>query len=160
MIQTDRVRQGASITVLTHAVKKQVSVSIYDWKHPRFFWESAFFWVRDSTIKLGGNKEAGTVREKGWELVEPKKDGSAIVTRKPKNQKNVTAILLRAYREATGPRPVPLMLLLLINILQAEKEVKLETIARMFPIGITCEGRRRKIQRFLDLPSLTISSLL
>jgi len=30
----------------------------------------------------------------------------------------------------------------------------------VFPIGITCEVRRRKIQRFLDLPSLTISSLL
>jgi len=53
-----------------------------------------------------------------------------------------------------------LMLLLLINIIQAEKEVRLETIARVFPIGITCEVRRRKIQRFLDLPSLTISSLL
>src|SRR4028118_999015 len=49
-----------------------------------------------------------------------------------------------------------LMLLLLINIIQAEKEVRLETIARVFPIGITCEVRRRKIQRFLDLPSLTI----
>jgi hypothetical protein len=51
-------------------------------------------------------------------------------------------------------------LLLLINIIQAEKKVKLETIARVFPIWITCEGRRRKLQRFLDLPSLTISSLL
>ena len=30
----------------------------------------------------------------------------------------------------------------------------------MFPLWITCEGRRRKIQRFLDSPSLTISSLL
>ncbi len=30
----------------------------------------------------------------------------------------------------------------------------------MFPLWITCEGRSRKIQRFLDLPSLTISSLL
>ena len=53
-----------------------------------------------------------------------------------------------------------LMLLLLINIIQAEKKVRLETIARVFPIWITCEGRRRKLQRFLDLPSLTISSLL
>ena len=53
-----------------------------------------------------------------------------------------------------------LMLLLLINIIQAEKKVKLETLARVFPIWITCEGRRRKLQRFLDLPSLTISSLL
>ena len=53
-----------------------------------------------------------------------------------------------------------LMWLLLINIIQAEKEVRLETIARVFPLWITCEVRRRKLQRFLDLPSLTISSLL
>jgi hypothetical protein len=53
-----------------------------------------------------------------------------------------------------------LMLLLLINIIQAEKKVKRETIARVFPIWITCEGRRRKLQRLLDLPSLKISSLL
>ncbi len=52
-----------------------------------------------------------------------------------------------------------LMLLLLINIIQAEKEVRLETIVRVFPLWITCEIRRRKIQRFLDLPSLTISRL-
>ncbi|WP_199313242.1 IS4 family transposase [Microcoleus sp. FACHB-672] len=53
-----------------------------------------------------------------------------------------------------------LMLLILINIIQAQKQVRLETIARVFPLWITCEGRRRKIQRFLDLPGLTISSLL
>ena len=53
-----------------------------------------------------------------------------------------------------------LMLLILINIIQGEKKVKLETIARVFPIWITCEGRRRKLQIFWDLPSLTISSLL
>ena len=53
-----------------------------------------------------------------------------------------------------------LMLLLVINIIQVEKKVKLETIARVFPIWITCEARRRKLQRFLDVPSLTISSLL
>ena len=52
------------------------------------------------------------------------------------------------------------MLLLLINIIQAQKEVRLETIARVFPIWITCEARRRKLQRFLDLPGLTISRLL
>ena len=47
-----------------------------------------------------------------------------------------------------------------LNTIQAEKKVKLETIARVFPIWITCEVRRRKLQTFLDLPSLTISSLL
>jgi hypothetical protein len=51
------------------------------------------------------------------------------------------------------------MLLILINIIQAEKEVRLEKIARVFPLWITCEGRRRKLQRFLDLPSVTISRL-
>jgi hypothetical protein len=33
----------------------------------------------------GGNKEAETVTQKGWELGYPKKDGSAIVTSKPTN---------------------------------------------------------------------------
>jgi hypothetical protein len=37
----------------------------------------------------------------------PKKDGSAIVTSKPKNQKNTNAILSRASRKAIGSRPVP-----------------------------------------------------
>ena len=50
-----------------------------------------------------------------------------------------------------------LMLLILINIIQAEKEVRLEKIARVFPLWITCEVQRRKLQRFLDLPSVTIS---
>jgi len=53
-----------------------------------------------------------------------------------------------------------LMLLLLAQHHSSRKKVKLETIARVFPIWITCEGRRRKLQRFLDLPSLRISSLL
>ncbi|MBD2039652.1 IS4 family transposase [Microcoleus sp. FACHB-672] len=52
------------------------------------------------------------------------------------------------------------MLLILINIIQSQKEVRLETIARVFPLWITFEGRRRKIQRFLDLPSLTVSRIL
>jgi hypothetical protein len=52
------------------------------------------------------------------------------------------------------------MLLLLINIIQAEKEVELETIARVFPLWISCEIRRNKLETFLDLFSLTISSLL
>jgi hypothetical protein len=37
----------------------------------------------------------------------PKKDGSVIVTSKPKNQKNTNAILSRASRKAIGSRPVP-----------------------------------------------------
>ena len=55
----------------------------------------------------GGNKEAETLTQKGGELGYQKKDGSAIVTSKPTNQKNTNAILSRASRKAIGPRPVP-----------------------------------------------------
>jgi hypothetical protein len=55
----------------------------------------------------GGNKEAKTLTQKGGELGYQKKDGSAIVTSKPTNQKNTNAILSRASRKAIGSRPVP-----------------------------------------------------
>jgi hypothetical protein len=35
--------------------------------------------------------------------------------------------------------------------------VRLERLSRVFPYPITTESRRRKLQRFLDLPNLTIS---
>jgi hypothetical protein len=35
--------------------------------------------------------------------------------------------------------------------------VRLERLARVFPYPITTESRRRKLQRFLDLPQLTIA---
>ena len=35
--------------------------------------------------------------------------------------------------------------------------MRLERLARVFPYPITTESRRRKLQRFLDLPQLTIS---
>jgi hypothetical protein len=66
-----------------------------------------FFVCATLQLSWGGNKEAETVREKEWELVEQKKDGSAIVTSKPKNQKNVTTIVSQASREATRLRLVP-----------------------------------------------------
>jgi hypothetical protein len=37
--------------------------------------------------------------------------------------------------------------------------VRLERLARVFPYPITTESRRRKLQRFLDLPQLTITYL-
>jgi Transposase DDE domain len=42
-------------------------------------------------------------------------------------------------------------------VMQSEKQVRLERLARVFPYPITTESRRRKLQRFLDLPNLTIS---
>lgn len=52
-----------------------------------------------------------------------------------------------------------LILEILINLLQSRKQVRLERLARAFPYPITLESRRRKLQRFLDLPPLTIQSI-
>jgi hypothetical protein len=50
-----------------------------------------------------------------------------------------------------------MLLTILLNVIQSEKQVRLERLARVFPYPITTESRRRKLQRFLDLPQLTIS---
>ncbi|HEY9301717.1 MAG TPA: hypothetical protein VIQ31_36205 [Phormidium sp.] len=49
------------------------------------------------------------------------------------------------------------LLAILLNVIQSEKQVRLERLARVFPYPITTESRRRKLQRFLDLPQLTIT---
>ena len=49
------------------------------------------------------------------------------------------------------------LLTVLLNLIQSEKQVRLERLSRVFPYPITTESRRRKLQRFLDLPHLTIS---
>ena len=43
-----------------------------------------------------------------------------------------------------------------VSLMQSEKQVRLEGLARVFPCLITAESRRRKLQRFLDLPNLTL----
>jgi hypothetical protein len=50
-----------------------------------------------------------------------------------------------------------MLLTILLNVLQSEKQVRLERLARVFPYSITTESRRRKLQKFLDLPQLTIA---
>ena len=50
-----------------------------------------------------------------------------------------------------------MLLTILLDIIQYEKQVRLERLARVFPDPITTESRRRKLQRFLDLPQLTIA---
>jgi len=50
-----------------------------------------------------------------------------------------------------------ILLTILLNLIQSEKQVRLERLVRVFPYPITTESRRRKLQRFLDLPQLTIS---
>ena len=46
---------------------------------------------------------------------------------------------------------------ILLPLIQSEKQVRLERLSRVFPYPITTESRGRKLQRFLDLPHLTIS---
>jgi hypothetical protein len=48
---------------------------------------------------------------------------------------------------------------LLLNVLQSERQVKLERLARVFPSLILSESRRRKLQRFLSLPQLTVRQI-
>jgi hypothetical protein len=52
-----------------------------------------------------------------------------------------------------------LLLTILLNLVQSEKQVRLERLVRVFPYPITTQSRRRKLQRFLDLPQLTISQI-
>jgi hypothetical protein len=49
------------------------------------------------------------------------------------------------------------LLTILLELIQSEKQVRLERLARVFPYPITTESRRRKLQRFLDIPQLTIA---
>lgn len=52
-----------------------------------------------------------------------------------------------------------LLLTILINLLQSIKQVKLETLATALPLPVTFESRRKKIQRFLSLPQLTLENV-
>ncbi len=52
-----------------------------------------------------------------------------------------------------------LLLKILLQILQSIKQVSLESLANALPIPIKFESRRRKIQRFLSLPKLTIKKI-
>lgn len=52
-----------------------------------------------------------------------------------------------------------LLLTILINVLQSIKKVNLEALATALPIPILFESRRKKIQRLLSLPCLTIEKI-
>jgi len=49
-----------------------------------------------------------------------------------------------------------LTLKILLWLVQVQKEVKIETLASCFPLPILMESRRKKIQRFLSLPKLSV----
>lgn len=52
-----------------------------------------------------------------------------------------------------------LLLSLLVQLLQSLRTVKLESLAAKLPLPILAESRRRKLQRFLDLPQLKLETL-
>ncbi len=52
-----------------------------------------------------------------------------------------------------------LLLKILIHLLQSIKEVSLEKLAQALPLAIKFESRRKRIQRFLSLPNLTIEKV-
>ncbi|MBV8882947.1 MAG: IS4 family transposase [Chroococcidiopsidaceae cyanobacterium CP_BM_RX_35] len=52
-----------------------------------------------------------------------------------------------------------LLLTLLVSLLQSIKQAKLETLATALPFPITFDSRRKKIQRFLSLPQLTLEKI-
>ncbi|WP_250126496.1 IS4 family transposase [Chroococcidiopsis sp. CCMEE 29] len=52
-----------------------------------------------------------------------------------------------------------ILLNLLVELLQGQKQVRLERLAANLPLPILFESRRRQLQRFLISPKLTISSI-
>ncbi len=52
-----------------------------------------------------------------------------------------------------------LFLQILLHLLQSLKQVRLEALATALPIPITFESRRKKIQRLLSLPCLTVEKI-
>ncbi len=69
-------------------------------------------------------------------------------------------MLLTFYQTHLQKQLTPAQFILftiLLNLIQSEKQVRLERLVRVFPYPITTESRRRKLQRFLDLPQLTIT---
>ena len=52
-----------------------------------------------------------------------------------------------------------LIFFMLVTILQAHRWVRLEELASQFPQKILFESRRKKLQRFLSLPNLTVEKI-
>ena len=63
------------------------------------------------------------------------------------------------YFKTCLPSSELLTLQILVWLLQAHRQVRIERLASSFPYPIKCESRRKKIQRFLILPRLSLSLL-
>jgi len=86
-----------------------------------------------------------------------RKDRSAVVN-KPILMKMLPQ-LPNPFSAVFSTRAQFLILEILINLLQSQKQVRLERVAASVSLPNTLDSRRRKLQRFLDLPSLTIQSI-
>jgi len=73
--------------------------------------------------------------------------------------KNMLPLFYQTHLQQHLTRAQFLVLSILLDLLQSERQVKLERLASAFPYPITTESRRWKLQRFLDLPKLTISQI-
>ena len=63
------------------------------------------------------------------------------------------------YLKIYLPNSEFLTLQILVWLLQAHRQVRIERLASSFPYPIKCESRRKKIQRFLILPNLSLPLL-
>ena len=63
------------------------------------------------------------------------------------------------YLKAYFPSSEFLTLQILVWLLQTHRQVRIERLASFFPYPIKCESRRKKIQRFLVLPRLSLPLL-
>ena len=63
------------------------------------------------------------------------------------------------YLQTYFPDSELLTLQILVWLLQAHRQVRIERLASSFPYPIKCESRRKKIQRFLILPRLSLPLL-
>ncbi|WP_319423512.1 hypothetical protein [Pleurocapsa sp. FMAR1] len=63
------------------------------------------------------------------------------------------------YLKTYLPDSELLTLQILVWLLQAHRQVRIERLASSFPYPIKCESRRKKIQRFLIIPRLSLSLL-
>jgi hypothetical protein len=73
--------------------------------------------------------------------------------------KNMLPLFYQTHLQQHLTRSQFLVLSILLDLLQSSRQVKLERLASAFPYPITTESRRRKLQRFLDLPKLTIGQI-
>ena len=63
------------------------------------------------------------------------------------------------YLKTYLPSSELLTLQILVWLLQVHRQVRIERLASSFPYPIKCESRRKKIQRFLTMPRLSLTLL-